>query len=60
MAVFLSRLEELKMSHVSHVASGGASDYSEYKKICGVVEGIAIAEREFKELIGTIDDDDNA
>ena len=30
--------------------NGSLGDYAEYKKMCGVIEGLSIAEREIKEL----------
>ena len=51
---FLERLEELKTQYISHIANGSAADHADYKKICGVVEGISICEREFKEIISRV------
>ena len=56
--MYLARLGELKSQYILHVANGQAPDYSEYKKICGAVEGIAICEREFKELIARMEGND--
>ena len=33
-----------------HLSGGGCKDYSEYARCCGVVEGLAIAERELLDL----------
>ncbi len=40
-----------------HIAGGGCSDFSEYKRCCGVIEGLARAERELLDLTNQIDDD---
>jgi hypothetical protein len=32
------------------VAGGSAQDFSEYKKLCGVIEGLALAERELLDI----------
>ena len=56
---FLTRLAELKNQFVLHLANGSAPDYSDYKKICGIIEGVAMAEREFKDLLSRIDSDDD-
>ena len=34
-----------------HVAGGGAQDFAEYKHHCGVIEGLAMAERELLDLV---------
>jgi hypothetical protein len=40
-----------------HIAGGGCADFSEYKRCCGVIEGLARAERELLDLTKQIDDD---
>ena len=32
--------------HADHMATGACKDYSEYQKMAGVIEGLALAERE--------------
>ncbi len=32
--------------HADSIAGGGCKDFAEYKRLTGVIEGIAIAERE--------------
>ncbi len=32
--------------HADNIAGGGCKDFAEYKRLTGVIEGIAIAERE--------------
>jgi len=53
--MYLARLAEMRSQYIVHVANGQAPDYSEYKKICGAVEGISMCEREFKELIARME-----
>ena len=36
--------------YADHVCGGGCKDYSEYSKACGIIEGLAIAEREILDL----------
>jgi|TARA_R110002012_G_scaffold137565_2_gene292535 hypothetical protein len=43
-------LLETKSQYIEHLANGSLGDYAEYKKMCGVIEGLSIAEREIKEL----------
>lgn len=40
-----------------HIAGGGCTDFAEYKRCCGVVEGLARAERELLDLTKQFDDD---
>ena len=40
-----------KMNEMSdHVATGSCKDYSEYTHSCGVIQGLALAERELLDL----------
>lgn len=47
---FLERVAELKSQYASHIASGTATDFANYQKLCGTLEGLAIAERELKDI----------
>lgn len=53
----MERLEELKSQYIVHLANGSASDFPEYKKACGAVEGIALCEREFREMLSKLEGD---
>ena len=44
-------------SQEGRLAGGGCADFSEYKRCCGVIEGLARAERELLDLTKQIDDD---
>ncbi len=44
------RLRELMNDYADTVAGGSAQDFSEYKKLCGVIEGLALAERELLDI----------
>ena len=52
---YLDRLVELRTQHMEHVVNGGVETYDEYRHICGVIRGITIAEREFKELMSLVE-----
>lgn len=52
---FLDRLTELKNQHMEHIVNGGAESYDEYRHLCGVIKGVAVAEREFKELLSKVE-----
>ena len=36
--------------YADHISGGACKDYSEYTKLCGIIEGLAIAEREILDL----------
>jgi hypothetical protein len=56
LAEFLRK--SLQMNDLAdHIAGGGCADFPEYKRCCGVIEGLARAERELLDLTKQIDDD---
>tara|TARA_R100001377_G_scaffold31777_1_gene17342 strand:+ start:260 stop:484 length:225 start_codon:yes stop_codon:yes gene_type:complete len=40
------RLRIIMNQHADHVSTGACKDYSDYQKMAGVIEGLALAERE--------------
>tara|TARA_R100001163_G_scaffold52025_1_gene39391 strand:+ start:510 stop:710 length:201 start_codon:yes stop_codon:yes gene_type:complete len=41
----------VQMNEMSdHIGGGGCSDFSEYSKCCGIIQGLAMAERELLDL----------
>jgi hypothetical protein len=58
LAEFLRKSLRQQMNELAdHIAGGGCVDFSEYKRCCGVIEGLARAERELLDLTNQIDDD---
>ena len=52
LAVLLQkRLREYLNEGADHLATGGAKDYSEYQRMVGRIDGIALAERELHDLV---------
>ena len=52
LAVLLQkRLREYLNEGADHLATGGAKDYSEYQRMVGRIDGIALAERELLALV---------
>ena len=45
------QIRSLMNEHTDHIATGNVKDFSEYKRICGVIEGLALAEREMLDWI---------
>ena len=45
-----------QMNDISdHVSGGACKDYNEYAKCCGIIEGLALAERELLDLKSKIE-----
>ncbi len=44
------RLRDLMNDYADTVSTGGAQDFAEYKRLCGVIEGLALAERELLDV----------
>lgn len=45
------RLSEIKSEHGDHLSAGNLKDFAEYKRSSGIIEGIALAERELADWI---------
>jgi hypothetical protein len=54
---YLKRLSELKIQHINHIVSGSVADYEEYRHVRGTIQGLSIAEREFKEIVSQVGED---
>ena len=52
---YRNRIRELLNDYADTVSGGSANDYEEYRRLCGVIEGLAIAEREFLDLISRME-----
>jgi len=46
----LERLQYERSGFIEALTGGAAKDFAEYKRLVGVLEGLAVAERELKEL----------
>ena len=44
-------LRDLMNERADDLVMGGASSFDEYQKMVGVIEGLAVAEREFMDLM---------
>ncbi len=48
---FLRKRIREEMNEMSdHISGGACSDFSEYSKCCGIIQGLAVAERELLDL----------
>ena len=48
---FKKDLRQLMNEYADTVSAGGATDFSHYRHLVGVIEGLAIAERAFLDII---------
>lgn len=46
-------------SYTDDIATGQCADFATYKELCGVIRGLAIAERSLLDLAQNIEDEDN-
>tara|TARA_B100000586_G_scaffold270186_1_gene252461 strand:+ start:4619 stop:4804 length:186 start_codon:yes stop_codon:yes gene_type:complete len=54
---YLKRLAELKLQHINHVVGGAVAGHDEYRHLTGTIQGLSIAEREFKEIVSGMTED---
>jgi len=40
------KLRNIMNQHADHISTGACKDYSDYQKMAGIIEGLALAERE--------------
>ena len=40
-----------------HISTGGCNNFEEYSRSCGIIEGLALAERELLDLNKQIEED---
>lgn len=45
------KLRGMMNEHADHIASGACKDFNEYQKMTGIIEGLALAERELLDWI---------
>jgi hypothetical protein len=50
LGILRTKLRERMNDLADTVAGGGAKDFGEYRNLCGVIHGLAIAEREILDL----------
>ena len=53
----LKKKIQVQMSVISdHISSGSSKDIEDYRKMCGMIEGLAWSEREIIDLESRLDD----
>ena len=46
----IKKLNEHKSSATEFMADGGCKDYTHYRNLCGVIQGLSLAQREIIDL----------
>ena len=44
-------LRNIMNQHADHISTGACKDYSDYQKMAGIIEGLALAERELLDWV---------
>jgi hypothetical protein len=57
--VLNKKLNEHKSSATEFLADGGCKDFAHYRNLCGVIQGLSLAQREIMDLSRNYMDDDN-
>jgi hypothetical protein len=57
LALVQKEIEKLRQEQVADVAASRADTYDEYKKICGVIRGLNLADNIINDLVQRINDE---
>lgn len=55
----LKKLEERRIELLKHMSHGSLADHGEYKKICGIIQGLDHAAVEIKDLANKMEQQEN-
>jgi hypothetical protein len=53
-----SKIRAIMNEHADHIATGGVTDWADYKYHVGVIEGLAKAERELLDMVEKLKEQD--
>ena len=53
------RIRDMMNDYADTLAGGGAQDFPEYNRLSGVIEGLALAERELLDIRKLTDEDED-
>ena len=57
--LLLKRNEDERKALIEVIVSGSASDFANYKHICGVIRGLDLADEHIRDLAKRMNDDDD-
>jgi hypothetical protein len=55
----IKKIEEIKVTYTAPMSQGAAKDFGEYQNMCGVIRGLALAQREIADLVRNLKDDED-
>jgi hypothetical protein len=59
LALVVKEIDKLRQEQVAYVAASRADTYDEYKKICGVIRGLSLAENIINDLVQKMEHSDD-
>lgn len=57
-ALIVREIDKLRQEQISYLAASRADSYDEYKKICGVIRGLSLAENMINDLVQKMEHSD--
>ena len=57
--ILRDKIRKMMNDHADGMISAQCADYAEYKRMCGVIEGLAYAERDLLDLTNTLEKGDS-
>lgn len=51
------RIRDLMNNMSDHISTGGCTDFADYAKCCGIIQGLAMAERELLDMVEVLEQD---
>lgn len=55
----LKKIEEERQPHITTLLNGNISDFAEYKRVCGVLRGLSLADEMIRDLAQRMKQDDD-
>ena len=59
LALVVKEIDKLRQEQVAYLAASRADTYDEYKKICGVIRGLSLAENIINDLVQKMEHSDD-
>lgn len=57
-ALIVKEIDKLRQEQIAYLAASRADTYDEYKKICGVIRGLSLAENLINDLVQKMEHSD--
>ena len=59
LALVVKEIDKMRQEQVAYVAASRADTFDEYKKICGVIRGLSLAESVINDLVQKMEHSDD-